>query len=324
VKNSPWAPEKLAFPSSVFRGLSLGLCVVSFAAGLARADEFATAPELLYFWVAPAEFNTELRPATLEACVTATADGAAPHIATFWARNGAVLLAAGGGKFNGSRNLCRSLEIAKGTPPGAVQISLTLRLEGGGQTDFDPCAAGFDCTLRNVLNPARTRIDDVSWPLLLRALQAAVSGCPAELVAHDTAHRVTRVISSEVLELEGGSQVTLLGIAAAERIHPGASRQESGKDARHFLRETVVGEQVRLAYDPLAGRSDANERQLAYVVLADGSLVNEQLLERGLVLASPKLPYCKRGDFLTLQKQARTTRAGLWARGEFYATWERN
>lgn len=65
-----------------------------------------------------------------------------------------------------------------------------------------------------------------------------------------------------------------------------AKRERFGKEASEFIRRMVEGKRVRLEFDPAnaaQGRNDNTQqrRTLAYVFLADGMLLNAEIIREG-------------------------------------------
>lgn len=83
-----------------------------------------------------------------------------------------------------------------------------------------------------------------------------------------------------------------------------------GERATQFTRRLVTGQKVRLrAFSRHAGRPPY---LVAYVFLPGGGLLNAELIQAGLALAT-KDPHPLRSRFIAWQKLARAGRVGLWA-----------
>ena len=72
--------------------------------------------------------------------------------------------------------------------------------------------------------------------------------------------------------------------------------------------------EVKLESDLKAGNKDDFGRELRYVYLEDGSLLNEELIKNGLawVYFDGKNEYAKKADFESAQKSAKEKEEGLW------------
>lgn len=75
-------------------------------------------------------------------------------------------------------------------------------------------------------------------------------------------------------------------------------------------REWLVGEEVRLVFDPSLPHRDYYDRLVAYVYL-DGTLVNRALVQRGWARVYP-VEFEHRGSFVEAQRAARSAGRGLW------------
>jgi len=83
-----------------------------------------------------------------------------------------------------------------------------------------------------------------------------------------------------------------------------------GETATRFTRRLVAGRKVRLrTFFRSTGRPPY---VVAYVFLPGGALLNAELIQAGLALAT-KEPHLLRSRFIAWQKLARAGRIGLWA-----------
>jgi micrococcal nuclease len=141
--------------------------------------------------------------------------------------------------------------------------------------------------------------------LALLALVLLLSGCGSgsDLV------RVERVIDGDTIIVDGGWRVRYIGIDAPE-LHPEA--EYYGTEAWQANRELVEGRRVRLEKD--VSDKDRYGRLLRYVYV-DGVLVNAEMLKGGYAHACSYPPDLKyQESFEELERQARETGRGLWAR----------
>jgi endonuclease YncB( thermonuclease family) len=125
---------------------------------------------------------------------------------------------------------------------------------------------------------------------------------------------VARVVDGDTVQVQMGDRVETvryIGISIPEIEHPTGGRARYGEVARTANRQLVEGRAVRLILD--VQPRDRYGRLLAYVYV-DGQLVNAELVRRGYAEAATQPPNVKyHRDFVELQRQARQTRAGLWA-----------
>lgn len=133
--------------------------------------------------------------------------------------------------------------------------------------------------------------------------------------------RVTRVIDGDTLELavpDGTFPVTRVRLWGIDT--PELARQDTGRPAEPFADEAAAyvrslcrGQKVTLSLEPhrLRGRYG---RLLAFVVLPDGKILNEQLLTVGLARVDNRFSHRWMQRFEFVQEQARHEGVGLWTR----------
>jgi endonuclease YncB( thermonuclease family) len=62
-------------------------------------------------------------------------------------------------------------------------------------------------------------------------------------------------------------------------------------------------------YDPYG---DENDRARAYVFLADGTLVNAEMLKKGLARVDASRPFSHQEEFERLEQDAKASGLGIW------------
>jgi len=118
---------------------------------------------------------------------------------------------------------------------------------------------------------------------------------------------VLRVSDGDTIRVRTGKEevkIRLYGIDAPE------STQEGGAEATEFLKDLLLSEQVEFYTLDV----DRYERQVAIVVLPNGKIVQDILLQTGLVWVYTK--YCKVercSDWKRMEKQAKNKKIGIWA-----------
>lgn len=124
-------------------------------------------------------------------------------------------------------------------------------------------------------------------------------------------HKVARVYDGDTVLLENGTQVRYLGIDTPEIDHEGDRHDVMAEEARDINRKLVEGRQVRLEYDQ--AKIDSHGRDLAYLFLPDGEMVNAVLVRRGLAHVMSVRPNLKYRDLLLgRQREAMTEGIGIW------------
>ena len=122
---------------------------------------------------------------------------------------------------------------------------------------------------------------------------------------------VVQVVDGDTVVLAGGAKVRVLGIDAPEMEKDGRPADFLAHQAKAALAELTLNRSIVLEYDRL--RYDHYGRVLAYLFLPDHTLVNAELVRRGLArvyLISPNLRYQK--DLLAAQQEAIGAQRGVW------------
>lgn len=135
----------------------------------------------------------------------------------------------------------------------------------------------------------------------------------AAVAATREARRCVRVVDGDTLVLDGGERVRLIGVDTPELHHPAKPVQYFAREADQQTRRLVEGRPVWLEFDQQ--RRDRYGRTLAFVFLADGTMLNLRLIEQGYGFAYTKYPF--RADYMArfrrAEREAREAERGLWA-----------
>lgn len=155
----------------------------------------------------------------------------------------------------------------------------------------------------------------------IRSLPFKQSAAPV----HNGNAFVERVVDGDTLKLADGRRVRLIGVDTpeihySEKLLRDSKRtnkdvetiQAMGKRSAQFTKQLCELRRIRLESD--VTKFDRYRRTLAYVYLEDGTFVNAQILKEGYAQVMTIPPNVKYADyFLTLQREARDARRGLWA-----------
>lgn len=138
----------------------------------------------------------------------------------------------------------------------------------------------------------------------------------------------------QVLEVGRGRDYTLkvcgVGVVALRGVEPplrgvdgfsdgfgpsGAEllgRKDLGPQAVEYLRGLLAGKHISVVLD--GSRSgDLPDRRYGYVFLPDKTLVNAELIKRGLGYAGRQGSHPRSREFIALEQAARREKAGVWA-----------
>ena len=132
------------------------------------------------------------------------------------------------------------------------------------------------------------------------------------------AGQVVRVVDGDTLEVElpdRKERVRLLGVDTPEMTDEREVVRGMAIAARALVDELVSGHEVTLERDPQADDRDRYGRALRYVRLADGTMLNAVIVERGFGHAMLGFPFSRRDEFVRLEAEAREAARGLWAEG---------
>ena len=176
--------------------------------------------------------------------------------------------------------------------------------------------------LHGKLNPYAVYIPGVSS--IVRTLQHFIPvkhSAPAPIADRDMSefsgpYDVVRVVDGDtaILNINGEEKrCRFIGIDTPESVHPDAQRNiEEGKAASDYTKELLSGQQVYLEYD--LAPQDQYGRELVYLYLKDGQMIQEILLKNGLAVTMTIQPNSKYANyFAALQAEAREAGAGFWA-----------
>lgn len=112
----------------------------------------------------------------------------------------------------------------------------------------------------------------------------------------------------------GDETVRFIGADTPEVKDPRKPVQCFGPEASVHTKSLLGhGESVRLAPDPDDTDRDKYGRLLRYIYLADGTLLNAELIRDGWAFAYVVFPFSKLDEFAGLERQAHTANRGLWA-----------
>lgn len=128
---------------------------------------------------------------------------------------------------------------------------------------------------------------------------------------------VTKVIDGDTFWIDNGSgsfKVRFIGVDAPETRN--SRWKEKGyyaQEAKEYVRTKTEHRWVRLEFDVQS--ADRYKRRLAYIYLEDGTFLNAALVAQGYAVVDTYPPNVKYVELFTeLQKQARESKRGLWAK----------
>jgi micrococcal nuclease len=128
--------------------------------------------------------------------------------------------------------------------------------------------------------------------------------------------KVVRVVDGDTIVVSPNEKVRLIGVDTPETVHPKKAVECFGKEAKQFTRDAVEGKSVRLILDKVNTKrrhKDRYGRTLAYAYLADGTMLNRELIRQGYAHAYTRFPFRYLVEFRQIERAARTEAVGLWS-----------
>lgn len=128
-------------------------------------------------------------------------------------------------------------------------------------------------------------------------------------------YEVSRFVDGDTIEVNMNGQtetVRMIGVDTPETHRPNTPVQCYGPAASSYTKDLIGKQKVRLEADPTNQNRDRYGRLLRYVYLADGRLVQAELIKHGYGFAYTSFPFEKKDEFVTLEAQAKTHVLGLW------------
>lgn len=150
--------------------------------------------------------------------------------------------------------------------------------------------------------------------MILAAAPAALAQPLPQGLAAGPRAVVAEVVDGDTLVLEDGHQVRLVGIMAPKLSlgRTTVADQPFGEEAKATLAALVEGRAVTLHWGET--RMDRHGRQLAHLVLDDGTWVQGRLLALGLARVYTFADNRQAvADMLALEEEARSAGLGLWS-----------
>lgn len=136
---------------------------------------------------------------------------------------------------------------------------------------------------------------------------------------------VIRVVDGDTFKMSNGEKVRLLGIDTPEKYESDKLDRESDRTGRdkqtliklgeassEYVRELVEGKKIKLVKENNYENKDKYGRQLRYVYLEDGTLLNAKIIEDGYANVYNAANISKIDEFRKLERDARENKRGLW------------
>jgi micrococcal nuclease len=128
-------------------------------------------------------------------------------------------------------------------------------------------------------------------------------------------YTVTRFSDGDTItvDMNGKNEtVRMIGVDTPETHHPDLPVQCYGPAASAYTKNLIGQQKVRLEADPTNQNRDRYDRLLRYVYLADGRLVQEEIIKNGYCFAYTLFPFTQKDLFVVLEAEAKKNFKGLW------------
>lgn len=133
-----------------------------------------------------------------------------------------------------------------------------------------------------------------------------------------------RVEQARVVSVHDGDSITanvegrtekvrLVGIDTPELQDERPEYRRAAEAARDYARALLKGRTVTLESDSKQGDRDGYARLLRYVILGDGTNVNEELVRKGYARVYSRFKFDLKPRFKAAEAEAKRERLGIWA-----------
>lgn len=128
-------------------------------------------------------------------------------------------------------------------------------------------------------------------------------------------YRVTSFNDGDTITVDMAGReekIRMIGVDTPETEDPRKPVQCYGRAASAYTKNLIGNQPVRLEADPENTNRDRYNRLLRYVYLADGRLVNSEIIRAGYGFAYTSFPFQKSAEFKQHETEARQASRGLW------------
>ncbi len=155
--------------------------------------------------------------------------------------------------------------------------------------------------------------------MIAGSLALTYSNQQAPTLTHDTPppgyYPIAHFVDGDTIAvtMNGKTQnVRFIGIDTPETHKPNTPVQCYGPQASDFTKQAIGSRPVQLVADPLGDNRDRYGRLLRYVYLPDGTMLNEELVQKGYAFAYLSFPFSKKQSFAADADAAQAAKSGLW------------
>jgi len=143
-------------------------------------------------------------------------------------------------------------------------------------------------------------------PGLLLSVVLAAAAQTAQVVGVHDGDTIT-------VRLDGHTEkVRLVGIDSPELHDERAAYRAAGYAARDYARMRLGGEKVTLEAEPQQPDRDRYGRLLRYVILDDGTNVNDEFVRKGYAHVFDRFQFTQKPRFKASEAEAKREKRGVW------------
>jgi endonuclease YncB( thermonuclease family) len=130
----------------------------------------------------------------------------------------------------------------------------------------------------------------------------------------NTFHKVARIVRADKIEVQDIGPVQLLGIETPDGKTPKEIYGAHGERALSFIEKAVLGQDVRLEFDPMSSPETQGEagQLTAYAYTRDGTLINAEMVKQGLAFVRGTEQFRLASDFRAFEREAMQSMRGVW------------
>ncbi|MGB8225465.1 MAG: thermonuclease family protein [Sedimentisphaerales bacterium] len=160
--------------------------------------------------------------------------------------------------------------------------------------------------------------DKTFHPLLKTSVPASISQNSDWNKYNEKIFVVVKVVDGDTIDInvpDGNfpdTRIRLLGVDTPETKNPHTKVMYFGPEASKFTSDTVLGQIVFVVMDEKSKPRDKYHRLLCHIRLADGRILNEELVSQGFAYADTRFPHSFYEKYIRLEKTAREEKKGLW------------
>jgi micrococcal nuclease len=108
------------------------------------------------------------------------------------------------------------------------------------------------------------------------------------------------------------TRIRLWGVDTPETAKSPKGEMYYGQEASQFTKDTVLDKRITVLMNENTKPRDKYGRLLAYIKLADGRILNEELVSNGFAYADTRFKHPDYEKYIELESAARKEKKGLW------------